>query len=50
MIIQHSLTLILNDHVLLELESIDRMYLNVYIQCCRPKLVSQAFPRSIAAP
>ena len=31
MIIQHSLTDILKDHVTLELESIDRMYLNVYV-------------------
>ena len=38
MIIQHSLNTILKDHVTLELESIDRMYLNVYI----PKLQTEA--------
>ena len=31
MIIQHSLNTILKDHVTLEVESIDRMYLNVYV-------------------
>src|SRR5580692_5541149 len=38
MIIQHSLTTILKDHVTLELESIDRMYLNVYV----PQLQTEA--------
>ena len=38
MIIQHSLTAILKDHVTLELESIDRMYLNVYV----PQLQTEA--------
>ncbi|MDQ2947074.1 MAG: hypothetical protein M3Y27_14220 [Acidobacteriota bacterium] len=38
MIIQHSLTAILKDHVTLELESIDRMYLNVYV----PRLQTEA--------
>jgi len=38
MIIQHSLNTILKDHVMLELESIDRMYLNVYI----PQLQTEA--------
>jgi hypothetical protein len=38
MIIQHSLTTILKDHITLELQSIDRMYLNVYV----PQLQTEA--------
>ena len=38
MSIHHSLTAILKDHVTLELESIDRMYLNVYV----PRLQTEA--------
>src|SRR5436309_12557263 len=38
MSIQHSLTAILKGHVTLEVESIDRMYLNVYM----PKLQTEA--------
>jgi len=38
MIIQHSLNTILKEHVTLEVESIDRMYLNVYI----PRLQTEA--------
>ena len=42
MIVPRSITEILNDHVTLEVESIDRMYLNVYV----PRL---QFERGVAS-
>ena len=36
MSVARSVADVLRDHVVLELEAIDRMYLNVYVPHCRP--------------